>query len=41
MSNGNGAQVTIPTLDRMFFGETVAAEQLHAIGSDLHGFFSA
>ena len=30
------AQVAIPALDGMFFDEAVAAQQLHAVGADLH-----
>src|SRR5690606_41791994 len=37
----NGAQVAIPALDRVFVGAAVAAEQLHAVGAALAGFFRA
>ena len=29
-------QVAVPELDRVFLGEAVTAEQLHAVGADLH-----
>ena len=41
LHHARGSQVSVPALDRVLLDEAVAAEQLHAVGADLHPLLTA
>ena len=41
LGDADGPQIAVPALDRVFFGEAVAAEQLDAVEADLHALVGA